>query len=192
MAAEAQQLLLDRARRGATDALGELLVQFRPYVRLLVKTGRPRSTQARFDDSDLIQDTMVIVHLAFLRFRGETLAQFAGWIRAVTRRTLSHSVRDHVGTGKRDISREQMLEDLDQLPQNSESDAAARHERAAQIAAILERLPDDMRDLLMGRFLEELSYAELAKRTGRSEGALRVLYTRALRRLREEMGVERG
>lgn len=38
---------------------------------------------------------------------------------------------------------------------------------------------------LLGRFFEERSYAELAVRLGRTEGALRVLHTRALRRLRD-------
>jgi RNA polymerase sigma factor (sigma-70 family) len=110
----------------------------------------------------------------------------------VTLRTLGHSVRNHIATGKRSVSREQVVEDLDQLAQPCDSDAADRHEQSARVAARLEGLPDDMRELLMGRFFDELSYAELTIRMGRSEGALRVLYTRALRRLRDEMGASGG
>jgi DNA-directed RNA polymerase specialized sigma24 family protein len=41
--------------------------------------------------------------------------------------------------------------------------------------------------VLLGRHMDGLAYGQLAERFGRSEGAVRVLYTRALRRLREEM-----
>jgi RNA polymerase sigma-70 factor (ECF subfamily) len=54
------------------------------------------------------------------------------------------------------------------------------------MAEALARLPDDMQQVLLGRHMDGLSYAELAGRLGRTEAAVRVLYTRALRRLRDE------
>lgn len=190
MAGDAQQRLLDRARRGESDALGELLRQFRPYVRLLVQGASPRKMQARHDDSDLIQDVMLTVHQAFPYFKGESIGQFVGWLRTVALRTVGHAVRNQFATGKRSISREQVIADVDQLPQLEVNGDGGQYEHSARLATILDRLPDDMRDLLLGRFFDELSYSELSRRMGRSEGALRVLYTRALRRLREEMSRE--
>jgi RNA polymerase sigma-70 factor (ECF subfamily) len=61
-----------------------------------------------------------------------------------------------------------------------------QQEQAARLTAALARLPDDMQQVLLYRHVDGLSYADLAALLGRSEGAVRVLYTRALRRLRKE------
>jgi RNA polymerase sigma-70 factor (ECF subfamily) len=60
------------------------------------------------------------------------------------------------------------------------------------MAEALSRLPEDMQQVLLGRHLDGASYGVLAERLGRSEGAVRVLYTRALRRLREECAEEQA
>lgn len=190
MVGNAQQQLLDDARRGDMVALGGLLDQFRPYVRVLVHAAWRRMAPARQDDSDLIQDTMLVVLDAFARFRGATVAEFAGWLRTLTLRTVAHAVRSHVVAGKRGIRREEALLDLDQAPMaegQGPSDEAQRHEQAAHVAAALERLPGDMQQVLRARMFDGASYAELAARMQRTEGALRVLYTRALRRMSDEL-----
>jgi DNA-directed RNA polymerase specialized sigma24 family protein len=44
-----------------------------------------------------------------------------------------------------------------------------------------------MQQVILGRFVEDQPHAVLAERLGRSEAAVRMLYLRALRRLREEL-----
>ena len=56
---------------------------------------------------------------------------------------------------------------------------------AAVVRAALLSLPDIQRQVIVWRFLEEMSYAEASRLLGKSEGAIRVLQHRALRRLRE-------
>ena len=55
------------------------------------------------------------------------------------------------------------------------------------MAEAIAELSEEMQAVLLGRHLHFRSYAELAVELGRSEGAVRVLYTRALRRLRESL-----
>lgn len=181
-----QQRLLDQARTGDSAALGSLLQQLHPYMRMLIRAAGKHG--GRQDDSDLIQDSLLVAQRAFPRFRGTNMAQFVAWLRTVTQRTIARSISVHMTAGKRDLSREQAIADLDQLPAAAIDDGA--HERAASMAAAIERLPDDMQTVLLGRFFEGLSYEKLATQLGRSEGALRVLHTRALRRLREIMSGE--
>jgi RNA polymerase sigma-70 factor (ECF subfamily) len=160
---------------------------FRPYVRVLVQAARRGRGLERQDDSDLIQDALLLAHRAFERFRGTTVAEFAGWLRQLAIRTVGHAARA-ARADKRTALREADAPDLDALPlpDGSAPDGAALlHERSAQIAAALEQLPDDMRNVVLGRFLDGLSYDELARRLQRTPGALRVLYLRALRKLRE-------
>jgi RNA polymerase sigma-70 factor (ECF subfamily) len=183
-----RQAQLDRARGGDTAALGDLLQAYRPYVRVIARAARQGFAPGRLDDSDLIQDTLLLAHRAFGRFRGTTVAEFAGWLRQLTLRTVGHAARAHMGTDKRSVGMEQPLADMDALAiaEIQTPDAqAAHHERAAQIAAAIEQLPEEMRQVVLGRLLDGLAYATLASRLGKSEGALRVTYTRALCRLRE-------
>jgi RNA polymerase sigma-70 factor (ECF subfamily) len=183
-----RQAALDRARAGDTAALGELLGNLRPYVRLLVRTLRRGRAPARFDDSDLVQDALLEAHRGFAAFQGRTVAEFTSWLRTIVRRTVGRTLRDHLETSKRAAGREEGAGGLDAVAaaESTPSQSLVRDEQAAEMAAALARLPDAMQQVLLGRHVDGLSHAELAARLGRSEQAVRVLYTRALRRLREE------
>ena len=69
---------------------------------------------------------------------------------------------------------------------------AARSEQELQLAEVLTRLPDDYRQVIMLRNLEGLPHEEVARRMDRGVGAVRMLWVRALARLRQEMGETSG
>src|SRR5207244_11199289 len=71
--------------------------------------------------------------------------------------------------------------------QSSPSQVAMRKERVLILADALGRLPDDHREVLVLRHLEGLDFPEVAERMGRSHGAVRVLRTRPLQKLRDEL-----
>lgn len=184
-----RQATLERARLGDAAALGRLLESYRPYIRIIVRAFRDHRLQARVDDSDLIQDALLEAHRSFAGFRGTTVAELTSWLRKIVRRTVGHTIRGHIGTGKRDLDRECPTADLDVQfvdDGSSPSAQAIRHEQAACVAEAVARLPEDMQQVLLGRHMDGLSYAILAERLERTEAAVRVLYTRALRRFREE------
>jgi RNA polymerase sigma-70 factor, ECF subfamily len=186
MNAGEQQAALELARLGDSEALGRLLESYRPYIRLLVRGVRDPRLRARIDESDLIQDALVQAHRFFADFHGASVDEFLAWLRPVVLRAAGHTLRSHRGTGKRDVGREKAAEDLAALlidSGTSPSAQAIKHEQTARLAAALEQLPEDMQQVLLGRHMDDLPYADLAERLGKSEGALRVLYTRALRRL---------
>jgi RNA polymerase sigma-70 factor (ECF subfamily) len=185
-----QQAALERARQGNTEALQTLLASFRPYVLVLTQALWIKRLQARLDHSDLAQDALLEAYRSFSAFRGTTVAELVAWLRALVLRTAGHTIRGHLETGKRDVTREQggngPLEWAAD-PGSSPSAQAIQHEQAARMAQTLARLPEDMQQVLLGRHMDSLSYADLARKLNRTEGAVRVLYTRALRRLRDEL-----
>jgi RNA polymerase sigma-70 factor, ECF subfamily len=63
---------------------------------------------------------------------------------------------------------------------------ALLEDRAALLEAI-ERLPTDRRELLLLKFVDQLSNAEIGDVMGRSEGAVKSLYHRTLQSLRQEL-----
>jgi RNA polymerase sigma-70 factor (ECF subfamily) len=185
-----QQAALARARQGDRQALSDLLGSLRPFVRVLVRSLRNGRAPGRLDDSDLIQDALLEAHRCFDRFTGDTVAELLAWLRPIILRAARHSLRVHLGTDKRDVAREVGAGAAEQTidPGSTPSGKVVRAEEAAHLAAGVSRLPEDMQEVLLGRHVDHLSYTTLAEQMGRSEGAVRVLYTRALRRLREEVG----
>lgn len=191
MMREERQALLDRARAGDASALGELLDGFRPYLAAIARARHGGRLMGKVGESDLAQDALLEAHRHFASFRGNTIEEFAGWLRQIVVNTTGHALRDHLDAAKRNADREQPLAGLSEVvaaADTSPSMRAVRLERSADIAAALARLPEDMQTVILGRHVDDLSYADLAEKLGRSEGAVRVLYTRALRRLREECG----
>ena len=189
MNSAARQAALDRIRAGDPREIGELLNSFRAYLAVIVRARRTERLRAKMSESDLIQDSLLAAHRSFGDFRGTTVEELAGWLRQIALSTTSHALRDH-DAAKRDVGREQPLAGMtDAVPardSSTPSKKAMRYERSAQLAAALARLPADMQTVLLGRHVDNVSYADLAARLDRSEGAVRVLYTRALRRLRDE------
>jgi RNA polymerase sigma-70 factor (ECF subfamily) len=187
MDAAERQAALERAQQGDSRALGLLLDSFRPYVRVIVHGVRRGRLQARLDDSDLIQDAMLEASKSFASFRGAGVAEIVVWLRRIVIRSTERTVGRYIGAGKRDPAREQSVEELVEHPDNdgSPSGEAIRHEQAARMAEALARLPAEMQEVLLARHLDGLPHATIALRTGRTEGSVRMLYLRALRRLRE-------
>jgi RNA polymerase sigma-70 factor (ECF subfamily) len=70
------------------------------------------------------------------------------------------------------------------------SQLAAQRESAVRLADALARLPEDYQTVLLLRIFEELPAEEVARRMGRSAGAVRMLQMRALGALRAEMATE--
>ena len=63
-----------------------------------------------------------------------------------------------------------------------------RQEQQVRLAAALEKLPSDYREVIVLRHLEDLSHEEVARRMDRTPGAVRMLWLRALSALRAELG----
>lgn len=193
--------LLNSSRRGESLAQGELLRRFEPWLRLLARVQLESRFAAKFDASDVVQQTLLEAIKAFSQFRGSTEAELTAWLRQILAHALAHEIRRYHGTAKRDITQEVSLDAA--LAQSSQrlgamfaesgpspSQQAARRELDVLLADVLARLPDDYRDVLIFRHLENLSHEEIAARMNRSPGAARMLWVRALAALREACGQE--
>lgn len=194
--------LLQEAKAGDTEQLGQLLEQYRRYLRLLARIEIGRNLQAKLDASDLVQDTLLEAHRNFPRFRGANETQFVCWLRQIMAANLSNLLRRYLGTQGRDVRLERdMAIRLDQSSRlldrglfdrgSSPSHQASRREQAVLLADALERLPDDYRDVIVLRHLEGLTFPEVSQRMGRSLDSVEKLWVRGLAQLRRVMGAVR-
>jgi RNA polymerase sigma-70 factor (ECF subfamily) len=142
-----------------------------------------------------IDDPEGAVNDVFLRaFRG--LAAFEG--SPVAFRSFVFTVAHHLVVDRRRFASRRPREvAVERLPDVGASDDP-EHEAIERIgrerlAALLELLTSDQRDLLLLRFVADLSIEEVAAAQGRSVGAVKAMQHRALasvRRLLEEIGDE--
>jgi len=96
-----------------------------------------------------------------------------------------------VANWHRDHSRQRIIS-LDELVMGSpkrEEPAAVAEEREEQdlLLQAVRRLPSERQQLLILKFVEQMSNAEIAQVMGRTEGAIKSLYHRTLVALRKEL-----
>jgi RNA polymerase sigma factor (sigma-70 family) len=61
---------------------------------------------------------------------------------------------------------------------------------ASAVKVALNNLPDRQRQVVLGRLIEGLSFAEIARRSGASEGACKMLFRRGIANVRDQLRKE--
>ncbi|WP_068140310.1 sigma-70 family RNA polymerase sigma factor [Roseimaritima ulvae] len=197
-AATRTELLISAARSGDGEALGELLANYRRYLIFLARTGLHHHMQAKADPSDVAQEVCLAAHGKIADFHGDTAEQFAAWLRGILSNTLAMHLRKFLGTAKRDVRMEQQLgQSLASASGflqhevvadvTSPSQHFARNEAFLQLAAALECLPDDYRQVIILRHVEGLPFAEVASLMDRSVDSVEKLWVRGLAKLKSAM-----
>jgi RNA polymerase sigma-70 factor, ECF subfamily len=183
---------------GPDQVVAPELERYRSWLGLLARLQVDVRFRAKFDPSDIVQQTLLEAVRDWPKFRGGSEAELAAWLRQILAHVLLHEVRRYGGARRRDIGREVSLEEAlaessQRLgaalaaPGSSPSEQAGRNELELLLADALARLPADYAEIILLRNVEGLSHEEAARRIGRSAGAVRMLWVRALARLREEL-----
>lgn len=186
------------SRDGDNDQRTAWLMRHESWLKLLARWEIDSRFQGKFSASDAVQQTLLEAWRNWDRCRAESPQQRLAWLRQILAHQLAHLARHYAGTKKRDVVREVSLERslacssarLERMLDDGGSSPADRleaEERRQRLAEVLERLPDDYRQVLLLRHLEELPHDEIARRLNRSPGAVRMLWVRALARLRTEL-----
>ena len=189
--------LLASARGGDRAAVDKILDLYRNYLYLLARTQIDMNLARRVTPSDAVQETLLRAFKNFSRFRGASEAELMGWLRQIFARSLADHARQ-ARSLKRDVQREQAwragfeqssrhLAQLAAANQQSPSEIVSQREQSVLLADALARLPPDYREVIVLRHLERVEFAEIATRLGRSSGAVRMMWARALERLRREL-----
>lgn len=188
------RVLLDQARNGDRQSIGELLSQYRSYLTLLGAAQFRQRLRPRVSPSDIVQDVMLRAHCHFGQFRGTTEPELLAWLREILLNSLARFVEQHLHAAKRDIRREISLDHftdsgagVQQRPipvDDPGTRITEASDQAALLAGWLEQLPAHYREVLQLRNIQGLAFDEVAARLGRSAGATRMLWLRAIEKLR--------
>ena len=189
--------LLTQVRQGETEALGRLLALYRNYLRLLAQR-HIGTLELELDPSDVVQESLLEACRDFGEFRGTTERELVAWLRQILVRNLADQARYH-RRQRRDVCRHRSLEAmLDRSSRaihralaagiSTPSAQASKREQAVLLADALAHLPDDYRAVIVMRHIDRLPFEQVAIRMGRTSGAVRKLWARALARLRDVVG----
>jgi len=190
--------LISDARRGDKSSIGALLQQYRNYLLVLATTQIEHRLQPRVSPSDVVQETMLRAHKYFAQFRGTTELELLAWLRQILVNNLAKFVEQHVLAARRDVRREVSIERLGAALEQSTVQLAAllpaagkspsmavqQREEAVLLADRLAQLSKSYREVLVLRNLQGLPFDEVAQRIDRSVGATRMLWLRAIEKLR--------
>jgi RNA polymerase sigma-70 factor, ECF subfamily len=170
--------LVDLAKGGEKDAFGELYERYleKIYNYVYYRTGN------HHDAEDLTARVFfrAMSHIETYTERG---VPFQAWLYRIAHNLVANWHRD---SGRRKII------PLDEFIASSLRAEAPdgytedKQEREALLAAV-RRLPEDRQQLLLLKFIDELSNADIGQIMDRTEGAIKSLYHRTLLSLREDM-----
>jgi len=176
---------------------GESLEKYRRYLAFLARMNVDPRLNAKVDLSGIVQQTLLEAHQEQGRWRALPSDEQMAFLR----RILAHNIQDEVRklkAGKRDVHREQSLEQAFEKSSlrlmnwvaadvSSPSLKMNKAERALQLAAALERLPEAQREALVLQHWEGKTLAEIASHMQRTPAAVAGLLKRGLRQLRDEL-----
>ncbi|MEX2186267.1 MAG: sigma-70 family RNA polymerase sigma factor [Pirellulales bacterium] len=190
-------LMLDRVSAG-DDAAGQaLLLGCRPRLRAMIALRMDPRLSPRLDPSDVIQDVFAEASDRLADFAQRRPLPFYPWLRQIAWERLVKLHRRHVHAQKRSVAREMtaVLTDAsaDLLAERFVDSATSpsrhmlREELLDRVRRELALLGERDREVLVLRYLEELSMAEIAAVLTIGEGAAKLRHLRALERLRRRL-----
>jgi len=167
---ESDQELIELANKGDPDAFEALYRRYRDWVYRLAW----RFTGNRADALDVLQETFTYL-----------LGKFPGFELTAAMTTFLYPVVRHVSftirsKSSRFASEEEVLDEL-AAPKSEESE----HYRS-ELAAVLIVLPDEQREVLLMRFVDDMSLQEIAAALTIPVGTVKSRLHNALRTLRDD------
>ncbi len=173
-----EEEILNRALQGDKEAFGRLYENYaeRIFNYVYYRTGN----QHEAEDLTARVFQRAMSHIGAYTNRG---VPFSAWLYRIAHNLVANWHRD------RSRKQEIPLDDLPAAPMKGEhpEKKVMRSQEQEALLQIIRTLPAERQTLLILKFVEDLSNAEIGEIMGRSEGAVKSLYHRTLLALRDQL-----
>lgn len=170
-----QENIIARARRGDADAFEQLVVAYRDQVFRLAL----RMCGNEADADEVAQEAFLSAWKALPNFRGDS--QFSTWLYQLT----SHAAIDLMRREKRQIAAEDITEVSAPDPTPGPQQQAERSETQQAVRDAMAQLSPEYRQIVVLRFLQELSYEEIGTVLKLPPGTVKSRLNRAKAQLKD-------
>ncbi len=171
-----EKQLLESAIRGEASAFGLLYDKYQPNIFRFIFLKVSRREEAE----DLTHQVFLNAWQNIEAFEDQGLP-LSSWLYKIAR----NKVIDYYRTKKSITSIENVSEDYFETSRDGGMETIGNKIEVEEIYRALKKLSPEYQEIIIMRFVEELSPREIAKITGKKNGAIRVLQFRALRRLKK-------
>ncbi len=183
------QELLERAKNGDREATETLFARIYPDLLQAVRFRLGHELRGRLDSLDLAQSVYLEAFrdLGQFSYRGE--GSFQRWLMAI----LENRIRDKVDfhrARKRDLRKQVALDTKFDVPRATSTPSRQLISREAQkkLETTMEQLSQSYRDVILYRHYLQMPWEEVGDQMDRTQAAAKMLFKRALGRLRELYG----
>ncbi|QEH35189.1 ECF RNA polymerase sigma factor SigD [Aquisphaera giovannonii] len=189
-----EERLLREAARGDQEALRRLLEGHRGRLRRMVALRLDSRLAARVDASDVVQEAMLDAARKLADYERERPLPLYPWLHRLAAERLAAAHRKHL-CKNRSVDRERAECDcrdpsaallVDQLVAGDTTPGhhMLREEQRQRVREALGQLAATDREVLVMRYLEDLTFPEIAAILGVSEGAAKMRHLRAIEKVR--------
>lgn len=177
--------LVARAQAGDQSAAEDLFRMLYPDLLQAARARLGPALRARLDSVDVAQSVWLAVHRDLARFERRGKGSFRRWLFAIVENEIRAQAAYH-GAAKRDVRRDAAYETgMAPSPSPTPSRALMAEEAKEKLEQALDALPEDQREVIVQRHYLQMSWREVGEAMNRSEAAAKMLFQRAIQRLRE-------
>ncbi len=179
---EDEEKIIKAAQLGETEAFNKLYSHYISPIFRFVYMKVSHQEEAE----DLTHEVFLTAwqNIPNYQFKGFPLSS---WLYQIAR----NRVIDHYRLKKNTISLEQADPDAELIKINSSAETDLDTSLSlVKIRAAMKKLTGDQQDVILMRFMEELSHKEIAAAINKSEGAVRLIQHRAINELKKLMDQE--
>ncbi|MEX1013684.1 MAG: sigma-70 family RNA polymerase sigma factor [Candidatus Paceibacterota bacterium] len=170
--------LVKKAQKGDSNAFGKLYDKYidRIYRYIFIRVSN--KTEAE----DVTQQVFLKAWKNINRYETQKNTPFSSWLYTIAKNSIIdyyRKDRDHL-----DID---FVSDKISTSEKHQEEKTDTELRIELVKNQLNRLSEDEQDVLIMRFIDEMSNKEVAKITGKTSGAVRVMQHRALKKLKKQI-----
>jgi RNA polymerase sigma-70 factor (subfamily 1) len=192
--------IIARLKKHDADALASFIQSHRPQLMAYIERQLGTALRRKVEPDDIYQETCAEAIRALPTTELGDRDPFS-WLCQIAERRIIDLHRRFFDAKKRDAGREVPLGSgggTESQPaglinmlvasMTTPSKAFSRNAREALLNEALLKLPDEQREALRMRYVENLPSKQIAEKLGKSDAAVRVMLTRSLKKLQDLLG----